>query len=154
MNIPVIDSRMLEMDDKWREYCILNNIRDPFAESQARLARRMHEEEDEKGHRITVIDAPPLDEQAWQNAWAKRRDAYLRLQHTFRLWDFHFWMPWEEFKRQMHFSRQYADVGIYMPCDAAERQCNMECAYFGAKCPREEEPLKCPINKLENNYEN
>ena len=148
MSIPVIDSRMLEADDRWYEYCILNNIRDPFKESQERISKRIHEETDEKGHRITVIDAAPLNESAWQSAWKKRRDVYLQLQHTFKLWDYHFWMPWEEFKRQMNFSRQYADVSIYMPCDAAERQCSMECAYFSAKCPRAEHPLKNPLKEF------
>ena len=63
-----IDGRMLAADDRWREYCILNNIRDPFKESQERISKRIHEEIDEKGHRITVIDAAPLNELAWQSA--------------------------------------------------------------------------------------
>ena len=140
-----IDGRMLAADDRWREYCILNNIRDPFKESQERISKRIHEEIDEKGHRITVVDAAPLNEPAWQSAWKKRRDAYLRLQHTFKLWDYHSWMPWDDFKKQVNFSRQYADGSIYMPCDCEGRQCSVECAYFGRKCLREREPLKCPI---------
>lgn len=74
----------------------------------------------------------------------KKRDEYLRLDHTFRLWDFHFWMPWEKFKWHCGFDKEYTDVSIYMPCDCAERQCNMECAYFSSECPREKEELKTP----------
>lgn len=137
---------IIATDMKWIDYCTLNNIRNPFEESQERLRKRMHKEVDEKGHEVTVIDAAPLDEPAWRSGWTKRRDAYLRLMHTFRLWDFHSWMPWDEFKKQAQFSKQYADASIYMPCDCAERQCSVECTYFGGKCPREQEPLKCPIS--------
>lgn len=31
-----------------------------------------------------------------------------------------------------------------MPCDCADRQCSMECAYFGKECPRMKEELKTP----------
>jgi len=65
--------------------------------------------------------------------------------HTFRLWDFHFWMPWPQFKQHLDWSKTLADVSIYMPCDAAERQCSMACAYFGKDCPRVKEELQIPL---------
>ena len=74
----------------------------------------------------------------------EEREDYLRLLHTFNLWDYHFWMPWEKFKLELALRKDYADVERYMPCDAGERQCSMECQYFGGKCPREAEDLCAP----------
>ena len=72
------------------------------------------------------------------------RDEYLRLSHAFRLWDFHFWMDWEKFQWHCKYDKNYTDVSIYMPCDTVERQCSMECRYFGKECPRKHEELKAP----------
>ena len=104
------------------------------------------------GKQCTVIRSETPEEIAWRTEWVKRRDEYLRLEHTFRLWDFHFWMPWEKFRKHLEWSVDFADTSIYMPCDAAERQCSMTCAYFGGDCPRVEEELKSPIKGLEGEY--
>lgn len=104
------------------------------------------------GKQCTVIRSETPEEIAWRSKWVKRRNKYLRLEHTFRLWDFHFWMPWEKFKKHLEWSVDFTDTSIYMPCDAAERQCSMECAYFGGDCPRVKEELKSPINGVEGEY--
>lgn len=97
----------------------------------------------------TVVDPETEEDNIWRKDWEKRRDEYLRLRDTFILWEDHFWMPWKQFKKYLKFHEKYADTSIYMPCDAADRQCDIACTYFGGKCPREEEPLKCPIKEYE-----
>lgn len=75
---------------------------------------------------------------------AKSREEYLRLAHTFRLWDYHFWMPWAEFEEYAKLSKEFTDTSIYLPCDCADRQCAMTCTYFLGECPRREEELRAP----------
>ena len=75
---------------------------------------------------------------------AKSREEYLRLAHTFRLWDYHFWMPWTEFEEYAKLSKEFTDTSIYLPCDCADRQCAMTCAYFLGECPRAKEELRAP----------
>lgn len=135
-----IDGRVLDTDNRFYDYCLVNHIKDPFRESNEMFARRCSTEE-RNGHTATVIREKTEEEKAWEKDWAKRRDEYLRLNHTFRMWDFHFWMDdWEKFQ---WYGRD-VDMNIYMPCDIASRQCNMMCLYFGGKCPRETEELQAP----------
>lgn len=132
---------ILDTDNRFFDYCMTKGIKNPFREYMDMFARRCSMEE-RNGHATTVIREETEEEKAWNTEWAKRRDEYLRLMHTFRLWDFHFWMDdWDKFQR---YGNEYVDMSIYMPCDIASRQCNMTCPYFGGKCPRETEELKCP----------
>lgn len=139
-----IDGRILDTDNRFHDYCMVNKIKDPFREDRERFAKRCRKEFRD-GHEVTIIDTNiDPEEEAWRQEWAKRRDEYLRLSHTFRLWDFHFWMDdWEKFQWYGR-NDSYVDMSIYMPCDIASRQCNMECAYFGKECPREKEDLRAP----------
>lgn len=148
MSIPVIDGRILDADEKFRLYCKEHGIQDPFQEERERFKKRCHDG-NYKGIPCMVVDPETKEDIAWRQEWEKRRDEYLQLRDTFILWEDHFWMPWEQFKKYLKFHGTYADTSIYMPCDAADRQCDMTCAYFGAKCPREEEQLKCPIKEYE-----
>ena len=149
--VPTIDGRILETDYKWSEYCKEHGIKNPFWESQDKFKARCHDEV-RNGIKCTIIDAESPEEITWRTEWVKRRDEYLRLEHTFRLWDFHFWMDWSRFQEHLKWSKDFADTSIYMPCDTAERQCSMACAYFGAKCPRVKEEVKNPIKGLEGEY--
>ena len=142
-HIATIDGRMLDTDNRFHDYCNAFGITNPFWEEQKRFRDRSHDEV-RNGIKCTVVDAESPEDIAWRTEWMKRRDKYLRLDHTFRLWDFHFWMPWEKFKWHCSFDKEYTDVSIYMPCDCADRQCSMECAYFGGECPREKEELCTP----------
>ena len=65
------------------------------------------------------------------------------LRDVFRAWECHFWMIWTEFEKTFKYSNKNI-IKRYLPCDCADRQCNMACAYFGGKCPRENEELKIP----------
>ena len=141
--IPTIDGRILDTDNRFNDYCDTFGITNPFCEERQRLNKRMSKQI-VNGHEITFIDPEGPDDLLWRIDWTKRRNEYLRLDHTFRLWDFHFWMPWEKFKWHCGFDKEYTDVSIYMPCDCADRQCSMECAYFLHECPREKEELKTP----------
>lgn len=143
MSIPVIDGRILDTDNRFHDYCDAKGITNPFWEGQKRFSARSHKEI-VNGHERTYVDAESPEDVVWRKEWVKRRNEYLRLSHTFRLWDFHFWMPWEKFKWHCGFDKEYTDVSIYMPCDCAERQCSMECAYFLRECPRAKEELKTP----------
>ena len=138
-----IDGRMLDTDNRFFDYCRRKKIKNPFKENLDAFARRCSKEERD-GYEVTIIREKTAEEEVWEKEWKKRRDEYLRLSHAFRLWDFHFWMNWEEFSWHCGFDKEFTDVSIYMPCDCADRQCNMTCAYFGGKCPREKEELKIP----------
>lgn len=138
-----IDGRMLDTNNRFHDFCNAKGIVNPFGEEQAHFNKRCHPGE-HNGRPCTVIDPETEEDREWRKEWIKRRDAYLRLEHTFRLWDFHFWMPWEKFKWHLDIDKAYADVSIYLPCDCAERQCALTCAYFGAECPRMKEELKAP----------
>lgn len=139
-----VDGRILDTDNRFHDYCMERKIKDPFWEDQQRFSNKIEHKQDEKGHDYWVVDTTKTQEdEAWEKDWAKRRDEFLRLEHTFRLWDFHFWMDdWDRFKS--FWNNQWVDTSAYMPCDIASRQCNMECAYFGKECPREREELRAP----------
>lgn len=137
-----IDGRILDTDNRFHDYCLRNKIKDPFREGQERFSKKV---EDENGRNYWIIDTDDSPEEVtWRTEWAKRRDEYLRLSHTFRLWDFHFWMTRTAFERHLRWSKEFADTSIYMPCDCAERQCSMKCAYFSGECPRQKEELRAP----------
>ena len=140
-----IDGRILDTDNRFHDYCMERKIENPFWEDQQRFSNRVERKQDEKGRDYWVVDTTkkPEDE-AWEKDWAKKRDWFLRLEHTFRLWDFHFWMTWEQFEWYLKYDKDYTDVSIYMPCDCADRQCSMTCAYFGGECPRMKEEVKIP----------
>lgn len=88
-----IDGRILDTDNRFHDYCFYNKIKDPFRESMLRFGERVQKKTDEKGHDYWIVDTDDSPEEvAWRTEWAKRRNEYLRLNHTFRLWDFHFWM--------------------------------------------------------------
>ena len=128
-----VDERIFDTDLRWEKYCKAHNIKNPFKEEIKRITSKKYEK-------------------AWYEDWKKRRDEYLRLEHTFRAWDCHFWMDWEKFERFFR-NETYTDMSIYLPCDCADRQCSLACAYFLGKCPRQEEELKSPIKGLEGRYE-
>ena len=140
-----IDSRILDTDARWREWCEEHNIQNPFKE------RSNHTKIEHKiVNGVECWEFSPED-QAWEEEWKKRRDEYLWQEQTFRLWDMHFWMDdWEKFQRMG--VGGYVDMSIYLPCDLANRQCAMTCAYFLGECPRQEEELKSPVKGLEGRY--
>lgn len=146
-----IDGRILDTDLRWEEYCKENNIPDPFKERMDRIEIKEVVINGVRGWESEWDRSP--EALAWEEDWKKRRDEYLRLMHTFRLWDMHFWMEdWEQFQRMGE--GEYVDMSIYLPCDLASRQCSMTCAYFGTECPRARgEELKSPIEGLEGRYE-
>ena len=133
----MMDGRIFDTAERFDDYCVERKIKNPFWEDKQRFSRRV----DEKGYDYWIVDTTKTQE---DEAWKKRRDEYLRLEYTFRLWDYHFWMPREQFEAHLKWFKNYADTSIYMPCDCADRQCSMECAYFGKECPRMKEELKTP----------
>ena len=148
-----VDGRIFDTDLRWKYWCKEHGIIDPFKERDEHDAYQ-HRKEIINGHEVFVWDKDNSPEyKAWHEDWEKRRDEYLRQQHTFRLWDFHFWMDWERFEKFIEHEESFTDISIYLPCDCANRQCSLTCAYFGEKCPRENEELKCPIPGLEGRYE-
>ena len=139
-----IDGRILDTDNRFHDYCMERKIENPFWEDQQRFAKRCRKEI-RNGHEVTIIDTDDSpEEKAWRKTWAEKRDKFLRLERTFRLWDFHFWMNWGQFEWYLKYDKDYTDVSIYMPCDCADRQCSMTCAYFGGECPRTKEEIKIP----------
>ena len=144
MSIPTVDARMLDTDWRWEDYRRRRGIKNPFTEDMLDFQERCSYEADIYGHIITHIRLENEEEKARREEREKYKSEYQRLEHTFRLWDFHFWMEWARFKKHLEWSTDLADTSIYMPCDAADRQCSMTCAYFGEKCPRIKEELKIP----------
>lgn len=142
--VPVIDGHMLDTDNRFFDYCNTFGITNPFNEEQERFQERCTYNIDDYGHTITHIRPENPIEAAWRQEHREKKDKYLRLSHTFRLWDFHFWMDWPRFKKHLEWSTDFADTSIYLPCDCAERQCNMACTYFGTECPRMKEELRAP----------
>ena len=133
--IPAVDGRLLDTDNRWEDYCAFNKIENPFTGKLKKEEIMVRiKDKDIPGERIEI--RKPTEE------WKKRRDEYLRLCHTFRLWDLHFWIDnWDKLK---WYGNEYVDTSIYMPCDVASRQCDMMCAYFLHECPRAKEELKTP----------
>ena len=122
------DSRFFAANDKWRRYCGRQGITDPFEERQ--------KEWEWTANRFEILPRDPK--------WEMRRDEYLRLEHKFLLWEYHFWMDWERLCKIA--DKKYSNIEYYLPCDCAGRQCSMECEYFGGRCPRWTEELECPID--------
>ena len=73
---------------------------------------------------------------------AEEMDEYIKLRNEFVLWELHKDCFWTDFQNYL---KIYKHTTEYLPCDCAERQCNMACAYFGGKCARETESLKNPL---------
>lgn len=127
----------LDTEDRWEDYCQKKGIENPFI---YKLNGKLIPVEINglKCYETHFIeeDYPPKE----------IIDSYVRLRDKFRMWDYHFWMTdWEVFK-------QSGNSKGYFPCDLAERQCSMACKYFGKKCPREVEELKCPIEGIEGRW--
>lgn len=138
-----IDARLLDTDNRFFDYCRRRGIKDPFQERQDKWSAR-YSVENQDGQVVTIIRELTEEEKEWDSRQVQKIKEYLRLRHTFRLWDFHFWMNRAAFEQHLHWSEDYADTSIYMPCDTVERQCALTCAHFGGKCPREEGELKTP----------
>ena len=148
-----VDGRIFDTDLRWKYWCKEHGIIDPFKEIREHDAYQHHIKINASGNEIFVWERDDSPEyRAWYEDWEKRRDEYLRQQHTFRAWDCHFWMDWERFEKFFQ-NESYTDISIYLPCDCANRQCSMRCVYFLGECPRQEEELKSPVNGLEGRYE-
>ena len=133
-----IDGRILATDMKFKDYCNALGITDPFEEEQKRFSQRCTHE-----HGYVLIRDKTEEDIEWEKEWEKRRDEYLRLEHTFRLWDMHFYLTWEKFQFFLR-HETFTDTSIYLPCDCADRQCALTCEYFSRECPREKEELQTP----------
>lgn len=120
---------IIDTEKKWIQYCKKNNIKNPFDDRGDLKPTTFYVDGIRvKGYEYT---APEIDE--------KERQEYLRLKDKFFAWEMHFWVnDWEKFTKM-------CNAEGYFPCDLAGRQCYMACEYFGKKCPREDEELKCPI---------
>lgn len=111
---------------KWRKFAAEHNIKDPF------------EEQFEK-----YDPTFPLSDE-----WRERRDKYLRLKHTFMLWELHKVKPWREFKWELGNWNFAEGKELYAPCDCADRQCVFLCQYFDNGCTRGIEELENPVLRL------
>ena len=115
------------IDIRFFAFCQKHGIKNPF----------------EKRYNKDLFFILPEDKE-----WKIRRDKYLRLMHTFRLWEKHFKMDWDKFQREMEWVKDYADITIYCPCDCADRQCSMWCRYFKGECTRGDKELENPVEKV------
>lgn len=111
---------------KWRKFAAEHNIKDPF------------EEQFEK-----YDSTFPLSDE-----WKKCRDEYLRLKHTFMLWELHKVKPWREFKWELGNWNFAEGKELYAPCDCADRQCVFLCQYFDNGCTRGIKELENPVLRL------
>lgn len=75
-----IDGRILDTDNRFRDYCRVKHIKDPFRERQEKFSMRVRQEERD-GFKITVIRDQTEEEKEAEREWSKRRDEFL---HTFR----------------------------------------------------------------------
>lgn len=133
--------------DYFDEYCDTFGITDPFRESQERFHKKVTKHSAPSGGEYWIVDTMETKEdEEWEKEWEVRRDEYLRLEHVFRLWEFHDRLDWDDFQKEIVLSKHFTNDGDrYLPCDCAGRQCNMWCAYFGTECPRKKgEPLWAP----------
>lgn len=120
-------------DLNFYNFCKEYNIKDPFKEREQIIAAR------------GIFFLTSVEGKQWEIKWKIRRDKYLRLMHVFRLWDKHFYLDWEQFKKEL----AYEDSEIeYCSCDCAGRQCELACKYFKGKCTRENDQLENPINRI------
>ena len=131
---------LLETEDKWRNYCKVNNIINPFdymVASKLKRTKITFDNREVDGFEVEIKkESYPTNEDIKE---------YLRLKDKFFAWDGHFWMSdWEQFQKQFK-------AEGYVPCDLVGRQCYMACEYFGKNCLREREELKCPISGLDKN---
>lgn len=134
-------------EDYFDLYCELYHITDPFEEDQERFSKRVTTHHTPSGGTYWEVDMTKTEEDiAWEVAQKKKKNEYLRLEHIFRLWEFHDRLNWDDFQREIESSKHFTDDWKrYLPCDCAGRQCNMWCAYFGTECPRKKgEPLWAP----------
>lgn len=129
---------MEPMYRKWRKFSAEHNIKDPFEEHYKEIALDP----------VFTLPLSPTKE------WKKRRDKYLRLWHTFMLWELHKVKPWIEFRWELGNWNFAVGKELYAPCDCVERQCNFMCQYFDNGCIREKKELENPVLKLleENDY--
>lgn len=110
---------------KWRKFAAEHNIEEHYKEIAL--------------DPVFTLLPPPTKE---------RRDKYLRLWHTFMLWELHKVKPWREFKWELGNWNFAEGKELYSPCDCVERQCNFMCQYFDDGCTREKEELENPVLRL------
>lgn len=123
---------------KWRKFAAEHNIKDPFEEYYKEIALDPV---------FTLL--PSLTKE-----WKGRRDKYLRLWHTYMLWELHKVKPWIEFRWDLGNWNFAVGKELYAPCDCVERQCNFMCQYFDNGCTRGIKELENPVLRLleENDY--
>jgi hypothetical protein len=144
-----VDARIFDTQRKWEDYCEARGLANPFQEEQE-LYKLRCVYKDENGWKVLHVRDLTEEEEALLAQIKRWKKEYLRLQHEFELWDFHFWMEWEEFA---HWLKEYGSEVEYLPCDCGSRQCALTCQYFGEKCPRESGELESPINGLDRRWE-
>ena len=133
--------------DYFDEYCDTFGITDPFQEDQERFHKKIKHCISPTGREYWEVDTTKTpEEEEWELENRKKKDEYIRLRYIFHLWEFHNIMVWDDFQREIEFSKYFTDDWKrYLPCDCAGRQCAMTCTYFGTKCPRVNgEPLYPP----------
>ena len=124
--------------DYFDKYCDTFGITDPFRESQERFHKKVTKHSTSSDGEYWIVDTMKTKEdEEWEKEWEIRRDEYLRLEHVFRLWEFHDRLSWDDFQKEIVLSKHFTNDGDrYLPCDCGCRQCALTCQYFGTECPR------------------
>lgn len=119
---------------KWRKFAAEHNIEEHYKEIAL--------------DPVFTLLPPPTKE------WKGRRDKYLRLWHTYMLWELHKVKPWIEFRWDLGNWNFAEGKELYAPCDCAKRQCVFLCQYFDNECTRGIKELENPVLRLleENDY--
>ena len=140
---------ILDTHERWNDFCEAMGIDSPFQREQELFKARCSYK-DENGWKVLQVRDFTEEEEQLMTFIKEWKKDYLRLEHKFDLWDYHFWMTWDEFEP---FLKEYGSEIDYYPCDCAERQCALTCQYFGKECPRAKEELKSPISGLDGRWE-
>lgn len=132
-----INPQFLDTSERWENYCKERGIKNPLFSRPGQLyPKKFNFLDSEIEGYVHKTDFNGIEVEKFYSR--EEMDEYLRLRGIFFMWDYHFWMiDWDNFQK-------HGDSEGYYPCDLANRQCNMACKYFGEKCPRESEELKCP----------
>ena len=137
-------------EDYFGLYCNIFGIADPFREAQERFHKKVTKHSTPSGGEYWIVDTMETKEdEEWEKEWEVRRDEYLRLEHVFRLWEFHDKLSWDKFQAEIEYGKRFTDDWKrYLPCDCAERQCAMTCQYFSGECPRRNGEELIPPNEV------
>ena len=133
-----IDARMFEAQDNWIEYAQKRGWENPWDMEDEVWSKYRHEEQVGPSS-WEIVKEEPSEEDKWKLRYIREyKDKYIKRRDLFLFYQYKEWMSWEKLK---YFIPKGLE-GKFYPCDAADRQCSLECEWWPCQNERTVEEME------------